>query len=238
METGKVPTPPFRFKRFTVCQDRCAMKVGTDGVALGAWAEGGKRILDIGTGTGLIALMMAQRFPEATIVGIDIDEMACQQATENAQQSDFGRRISIVHAALQHVPFDAQFDAIVSNPPFFEHSLKNPDARRMVARHAESLPLRDLFACAARLLTDNGMLSLIIPDDRMEAIISESSLSGFFLIKDYALKTVPRKPVKRHLLAFSKHSVPQIDEQQVCVLNADGSRSDWYRQLTQAFFID
>lgn len=113
----------FRFKKFEILQDRCAMKVGTDGVLLGAWASGGTRILDIGCGTGLIALMMAQRFPAAQVVGIDIDEEACGQARENVAASSFSDRIDVAHCRLQDYSGE-EFDAIVSNPPFFLNSLK------------------------------------------------------------------------------------------------------------------
>ena len=136
----------FTFKQFHVEQDRTAMKVGTDGVLLGAWAEGGCTILDIGTGTGLVALMMAQRFEDAQVVGIDIDPDASEQARENVAASPFASRISILHTSLQAFSTERKFDAIVSNPPYFEHSLKNPDAARAAARHADSLPFADLFS--------------------------------------------------------------------------------------------
>lgn len=130
----------FRFKQFEIEQDRCAMKVGTDGVLLGAWAQGGRRILDIGSGTGLISLMMAQRFPEAEVVGIDMDADACGQARENVMASPFRDRVEIECCRLQDFGGASEaaeasgttevlkaagvFDAIVSNPPFFVDSLK------------------------------------------------------------------------------------------------------------------
>ncbi len=120
----------FIFKEFAVKQDACAMKVGTDGVLLGAWARGGSRVLDIGTGTGLIALMMAQRFPKAEIEAIDIAEAACLQAKENVANSVFARRVRVVQTALQQYVGPKSFDCIVSNPPFFVDSLHNPDALR------------------------------------------------------------------------------------------------------------
>ena len=115
----------FTFKQFDVQHDRCAMKVGTDGVLLGAWAEGGLRILDIGTGTGLIALMMAQRYGEATITGVDIDHEAAMQARDNVSRTPFANRISIIESPVQNLTADThgKFDAIVCNPPFFNDSL-------------------------------------------------------------------------------------------------------------------
>ena len=121
----------FKFKQFSVHHDQCAMKVGTDGVLLGAWSRGGKRLLDIGTGTGLIAMMMAQRFSEAEIVAIDIDEAACLQAKENVANSPFATRVRVVHTSLQQFDGENCFDCIVSNPPFFVNSLPNPDVKVM-----------------------------------------------------------------------------------------------------------
>ena len=135
----------FKFKQFEIHQDRCAMKVGTDGVLLGAWAPGGKRILDVGSGTGLISLMMAQRFPEAQVLGIDMDGEACEEAAENVAASPFADRVEIECCRLQDYHSAESFDAIVSNPPFFLNSLKNPDSKRTMARHTDSLPFRDLF---------------------------------------------------------------------------------------------
>ena len=135
----------FRFKQFTIHQERCAMKVGTDGVLLGAWAEGGKAILDIGTGTGLIACMMAQRFPDATVQAIEIDEAACQQARENVTASPFLDRIFITNTSLQEFVSELpqhqqQYDCIVCNPPYFVNSMKAPDSQRSIARHTDTLP--------------------------------------------------------------------------------------------------
>ena len=127
----------FRFKNFTVEQDLCAMKVGTDGVLLGAWAHGGDSILDVGTGTGLIALMMAQRFPKAHVTAIDIDEGAFRQAIENVKNTDCQDRVVVLHEQVQN--HEGQYDAVVSNPPFFIDSLNAPDAQRNTARHAETL---------------------------------------------------------------------------------------------------
>ena len=120
----------FKFKQFEIHQDHCAMKVGTDGVLLGAWAPGGKRILDVGSGTGLISLMMAQRFPEAQVLGIDMDGEACEEAAENVAACPFADRVEIECCRLQDYHSAESFDAIVSNPPFFLNSLKNPDSKR------------------------------------------------------------------------------------------------------------
>ena len=145
----------FRFKHFTVWQQHCAMKVGTDGVLLGAWADGGQRILDIGTGTGLIALMMAQRFPAAEVTAVEIDEQAAMQACENVAASPFADRVNVIHDdILRYADACAEgcFDAIVCNPPFFVNSLKNPDSKRALARHNDNLSFCQLFSIVHLLI--------------------------------------------------------------------------------------
>jgi len=225
----------FKFKQFTIWQSDCAMKVGTDGTLLGAWAEGGRKILDIGTGTGLIALMMAQRFPEACVTGIDIDSAAVGQARTNVAQSPFANRIEILEADAQS--FDGSFDAIVSNPPFFADSLLSPDSRRTLARHSLSLTYQALFETARRVLTEQGIISVVVPFDYVQKVKSEAALSGFFIHREWAVKTTPRKDSRRFLLSFGLHSVDNIDAGIGILEDSPGHRSDWYRQLTEAFYI-
>lgn len=234
----------FSFKRFVVHQDCCAMKVGTDGVLLGAWAHGGKRILDIGTGTGLIALMMAQRFSEASICGVEIDADAALQAQENVALSEFAARVQIEAVSLQsYVGQIGQeggarmFDSIVSNPPFFERSLTNPDQSRTLARHASTLTYAELFGAVKRLLTPEGEFSTIIPDDCLSRFVAEGCLAGLFLTRKCAVKTVPRKSPKRYLLAFAKQMPKDLEDGEATLMNADGSRSEWYSELTYDFYI-
>lgn len=211
----------FTFRRFSVRQDKCAMKVGTDGVLLGAWAAGGRNILDVGTGTGLIALMMAQRFEKATVCGIDTDEDACRQAQENISESPFARRIEIEHVRLQDFSARISFDSIVSNPPFFTDSLKCPDARRSVAR----------------LLTEDGVLSVVIPTEAEKNFCAEASIYGMLEIKRCVVKTVPRKSPKRMLLSFARRRVGECVPENVCLFDDDGNKSEWYRSLTEDFYI-
>jgi tRNA1Val (adenine37-N6)-methyltransferase len=244
----------FQFKRFCVHHDRCAMKVGTDGVLLGATAAGGRHILDIGTGTGLVALMMAQRFPEAHIVGIDINGDACQQARENVLASPF-RNVQIVHASLQEfnpagkpqgtLKAEKQpqgtmlaaplFDAIVCNPPFFEESLQCPDEARNAARHAGSLPYSVLLQNAAQLLTDEGTLTLIIPTDYVPRVEGEGAYAHLFIHRLVHIRTVERKAPKRTLVALGKH--PQPREVVTHVLMQGGERSPWYAEITKEFYL-
>ena len=230
----------FKFKKFEIHQDRCAMKVGTDGVLLGAWAEGGKRILDIGCGTGLISLMMAQRFPLSHITGIDIDSDACLQASENITASPLASQIEIVCSPVQD--FNApRFDSIVSNPPFFVNSLASPDAKRNLARHSSSLPFSDLFAGVDRLLAENGVFSAIIPIEAEEEFSSEAFLRRLRPHRRILVKTTSRKRPKRVLMSFSRGSVPPVNGEVFgatsTLLQLDGKPTDWYQELTADFYV-
>lgn len=227
----------FKFKHFEIHQDRCAMKVGTDGVLLGAWALGGKRILDIGSGTGLISLMMAQRYPEAQVVGIDLDAEACAEARENVAASPFADRVNIVDCRLQDYESVEKFDAIVSNPPFFLNSLKNPDSKRSMARHADSLPFRELFRGVKLLLSDDGVFSAIVPVEVLEAFGSEGYMHGFYLLRQCGIKTVERKQPKRYLLTFAKHRSMEMDDMVETIMDNEGNSSEWYAKITEEFYV-
>lgn len=226
-----MPTTFFKFKQFTVYQEKCAMKVGTDGTLLGAWAAGGKRILDIGTGTGLIAMMMAQRFADAEVTGIDIDAGAAIQATENAEASPFANRIKIVQTALQEMDTEEYFDAIVCNPPFFENAMTCPDRQRTAARHTTALPFGELMRCAYKLLeTSNGKFSLVIPSESRGRIEEEAVFTGFYLSRICPMITKAGIQPKRFLLEFTK--TPRNIEQTELVLN-----SEECKKLTGDFYL-
>lgn len=229
----------FQFKEFGIRQEQCGMKVGTDGVLLGAWAWGGRRILDIGTGTGLIALMMAQRFGTAQVDAIDVDEDACRQASENIAASPFADRVSVACARLQDYNVgDALYDAIVSNPPFFLETLKSPDPQRAMARHADSLPFADLFAGVARLLSETGVFSVVVPVEAAESLMFEAVLKRFFLVRRCFVKTVEHKPPRRLLLTFARHPATEGMEDATQLLQTPtGERSPWYGELTREFYV-
>ena len=227
----------FTFKQFHIEQERCAMKVGTDGVLIGAWAKGGKRILDIGTGTGLIALMMAQRFDDAEIKAVDLDHDACCQARENVANSRFAGRVEVFETAIQQFHDAAGFDSIVSNPPFFQNSLKNPDTRRAAARHSDSLPFSVLFEKVAALLTSDGVFSAVIPTECVSAFIAEGSLHGLSVVRRCDVRTTPRKAPRRSLLAFSRRAGGEMERTEVVLQETNGQRSEWYDALTHDFYI-
>lgn len=241
-----MPNDFFQFRQFTIRQARCAMKVGTDGTLLGAWARGGKHILDVGTGTGLIALMMAQRFHEAHITGIDIAPEAVSQAKENVAASPFANRIDILEADFsllsnlnsQILNLKSQiFDCIVSNPPYFEQSLECPDPNRTQARHTSSLSYATLMKQATSLLTEDGVFSIIIPAESKSRMESEAALCGLFKTRECAVKTTPRKPARRYLLEFSKHPTPSFSPETGIIETAPGIRSSWYQALTKDFYL-
>ena len=229
----------FTFKQFKIEQSGCAMKVGTDGVLLGAWARGGERILDIGTGSGLIALMMAQRCPLAQIVALDIDEGAYKQAVSNIKESV----ISVVHASLQDyckankTVLEGSFDAIVSNPPFFVNSLKSKDDSRTMARHTDTLSFAELLRWVSFLLREQGVFSCIIPSEVLKDFLSESYICGLSLMHHVAIKTMENKKAKRHLLCLVKGACEEeIYEEQV-LKDAEGKPSLWYDEITKAFYL-
>ena len=219
------------------------MKVGTDGTLLGAWAlmpgEASGRVLDIGTGTGLIALMMAQRYPEAEVTAIDIDAGAVSQAQENVAASPFARRVTVKEMALQQMGESSRvaaqpssrYDALVCNPPFFVNSLACPDARRTAARHASSLPLTDLTAAASVLLSNGGELSVILPADLHSSMDAAAALSGLFAHRVCSFFTSVRKPAKRVLLAYGRQPADTFEQTQLVLGDDD------YRQLVAPFYL-
>ena len=230
----------FQFKQFTVHQQYCAMKVGTDGTLLGAWAlasESPCRILDIGTGTGLIALMMAQRYPQAKVTAIDIDDGAVRQSKENVSASPFVDRINVIKADVLTFEEEEKYDSIVCNPPFFEDSLTCPDPQRTEARHTVSLGYRQLMEAAFRLLKDDGCFSFIIPSDCRERLESEAHLRGFFLSRVCSIQTTPKKAPKRYMIELSKQPVNEVDTTNGILESSPQVRSDWYRELTKEFYI-
>lgn len=236
-----MPNTFFRFQRFVVHQERCAMKVGTDGVLIGAWAKGGKRVLDIGTGTGLVALMMAQRYRQARVDAVDIDPECCLQAEENVADSPFPDRVEVFCSPVQTFANDdarkGLYDAVVSNPPFFDNALKAPDSSRRMARHTDSLPFAELFQAVSVVMAPLGEFSAIIPFDYKLMFEREAAAAGLFLTRSCAVKTTPTKNPKRYLLAFRKQHSDFVEVAEEVLEVSPGCRSAWYRQLTSDFYL-
>ena len=227
----------FRFKQFSVRHDRCAMKVGTDGVLLGAWgAVEGKRILDIGTGTGLIALMAAQRNPEADVLGIDIDESAVAQASENVAESPFSRQIECILQDVLTFESEAPFDAILCNPPFFTEDTLPDNRSRALARNNKCLPFPQLIKKVAVLLAENGTFSLIVPSGLVQEIVGLCMENGLHLIRRCQIHTTARKPPRRTLLEFSRQN-RSCEMLTLRLVADDGTRSQQYKELTKDFYL-
>ena len=232
----------FQFKQFSLEQDQCAMKIGTDGVLLGAWApilHNPFSILDIGTGTGIIALMLAQRSSAAQIDALEIEENAYEQATDNFENSPWNDRLFCFHAGLDEFmdePED-EYDLIVSNPPFYSEDYKTNNEQRDLARFQDALPFEDLIEAADLLLSENGVLAVIMPfkeEDRFLAIAHEFEL---YPIQITHVKGTPTTEIKRSLLALSRNNIetPTINE-----LVIEIGRHEYtpeYIALTKEFYL-
>ncbi|MFM7015181.1 MAG: tRNA1(Val) (adenine(37)-N6)-methyltransferase [Bacteroidota bacterium] len=234
--------PYFNFKQFSIQQELCSMKVGTDGVLIGAWANvsHASRILDIGTGTGLIALMLAQR-SKATIVGVDAEENAFKQSEINFNASPWKERLTIVLSKIQEYLSDEKFDIIVSNPPYFTGYYSSDDLSRDIARAADVLlPYEDLITAAKRLLKEEGRLSLILPADQQEKISSIALQNGFVLSRCTFVKTKIGKDPKRVLLELvnSNKEIELICDELV-IQSDDNGRvyTQEYINLTKDFYL-
>lgn len=232
----------FRFKQFAVLNDRAAMKVGTDGVLLGAWAPlpaceaQPARVLDIGTGSGLIALMIAQRCPEAVIDAIDIDADAVAEARHNVAQSPWSERIAVRQADFATAAIETSYDLIVSNPPFFV-GLQSPDARRAQARSSASLAPRQLVAQAAAMLRPGGRLAVVYPQAMKPELTALAIEHGLSVERVTDVATRPGLPPKRFLAAFRKGPVPAPLFDTLTLEAPDHTRSPQYAALTAAFYL-
>lgn len=235
----------FQFKQFTIWHDRCAMKVGTDGVLAGALApvENINQILDVGTGSGLIALMLAQRCPKAQITGIEIDDDSAIQAAKNFGVSPWPERIQLIHSDFNKYAFETKFDLIVSNPPYFTDALRNPDPQRSVARHNETLNYFQLFHHARQLLNPDGVCCLIIPAEAESYVNDNAYQNHFFPKKVVRIYTKIGKPCRRIFITYwmgNEHdlSYPNVfKDESLCLMNADGNYSAEYKHLTEDFYI-
>lgn len=204
------------FKQFRVHDDACGMKVGTDALLLGSWAGttstkvglSVQRILDIGTGSGVLALMLAQRFPAALVDAVELEPEAAQQAAENAAQSPFANRIQVHQRAIQG--WSKEADLIVCNPPFFHNHPKSQDRKRNLARHDDTLPLRVLFSTASACLHAQGSFDLVFPEDRAQDVAEEAQKHGFILHAKVELRATPGHEVIRSLWSWRKAETSEV----------------------------
>lgn len=227
----------FDFKRFRIEQDRCSMKVGTDGVLLGAWfpMEWGLSVLDIGTGTGLIALMAAQR-GAGSVTAVEIDPDASAQAADNAARSDWADIITVVNADIAHFNAGRRFDRIVSNPPYFRDSLRCPDAGRTTARHNDSLSFETLARCSADMLEPDGLLCVVIPFESVGEFANSAAGAGLNLRKRIDVVTSAGKTPKRSLLAFGK-SYSELETGVLEMFDSDGKETSDYLGHVRDFYL-
>lgn len=232
----------FKFKQFTINQDRCAMKVGTDGVLLGAWVPIVNRpfsVLDIGAGTGLIALMLAQRSSAEQIDALEIDEEAYEQAVDNFENSPWGDRLFCYHAGLDEFmeePED-EYDLIVSNPPFYSEDYKSNDEQRDLARFQDALPFEDLVEAADLLLSENGVFAVIIPFSEEERFVALAKEFELYPIKITRVKGTPTAIIKRSLLAFSRNEGAKVIVDELIIEIARHDYTEDYVKLTKEFYL-
>ena len=228
----------FRFKQFAIRQENAAMKVGTDGALLGAWCDVSKanNILDIGTGTALIAMMVAQRNSTAAITAIEIDEKALIDANFNVENCPWTNRIKIIQSSLQEFTPTLKFDSIISNPPFFENSLKSNSRSKIKARHTDSLHYSDILNFASIHLSSIGVLHLILPVENAEKCIETAIEGGFYLKRICKVHPVPHKSAHRFVFELTKTATPTISESLIIETGKRHDYSQQYIALTKAFY--
>lgn len=255
----------FQFKQFIVHQDKTAMKVGTDGVLLGALASPSGcftdsihayastdsvpsapspslNILDIGTGTGLVALMLAQRFNSAHIDAVEIDTLACEQATENFHLSSFCSRLNAINADIKDFSaspdYQSRYNLIVSNPPYFVDSLKTPDAQRNLARHTDSLSFDDLAHSISLLLTANGISAIIIPADARQSLLNSFANNGLYPVSEVIIRPNLVKPAKRIVISFSFIKTNDILSTELFIEQAPRVYTTQFKSLLKDFYLN
>lgn len=235
---------PFHFKQFSMHQDRCAMKIGTDGVLIGAWTAvenaGAARILDLGTGTGLVALMLAQRNAALAIDAVEIDGDAAQQAQENVDASPFAHQVRVHHTPVQEWQPAYRYDHVVSNPPFFSAKPISPDAKRTTARHDATLPVSDLASAVHRLVKPDGRFSVVWPADREGELALALNALGFVVERRCSVYPTGDKPCHRVLCTFRASSTPMEVTEETLVIEQWGRAgySAGFLQLLKNYYLD
>jgi tRNA1Val (adenine37-N6)-methyltransferase len=230
----------FQFQQFRVAQDRCAMKISTDAVLLGSLVQSKapKQILDIGTGTGVIALMLAQRFPEASLTALELDPEAASQAKENCEQSPFSERLTVLQGRFQDFSVEQRFDLLVSNPPFFPDHLPTSDPKRQQALHTDSLSFEELLHKASQLLAPSGSFWVILPPRQMQDFIQYATGHGLFPGTRVGIRDSAAKPIHREVVSFTfSEPLANALPEELLLKNGDGSYSERYQQLISGFLL-
>lgn len=232
---------PFHFKQFTVHQDRCAMKIGTDGVLLGAWSSLEHQpfsILDIGAGTGILSLMLAQRSQAEIIDAIEIDDEAYEQCVDNFEQSSWGDRLFCYHASLDEFTEEIEdtYDLIISNPPFYSENYKTDNQQRDLARFQDAMPFDHLLNSASKLLSENGVFSVVIPHQEEKHFIELASKVALYPNNILHVKGTPDSEIKRSLVDFSfKKST--INTSELIIETSRHNYTEAYKNLTKDFYL-
>ncbi|OIQ21716.1 MAG: tRNA (adenine-N(6)-)-methyltransferase [Flavobacterium sp. MedPE-SWcel] len=234
----------FQFKQFTIQQDRCAMKVGTDGVLLGAWATVNHNpfsVLDIGAGTGLIGLMIAQRSNAEQVDAIEVDDDAYEQAVDNFENSPWGDRLFCYHAGLdefaEEMQNEEEYDLIVSNPPFYNEDYTTGDEQRDKARFTTSMPFDELAEATSVLLSDNGVFNVILPYKEETPFIAIAKQFGLSPFKITRVKGTPETEIKRSLIAFKKQESETIETDELIIEITRHQYTPEYTALTKDFYL-
>lgn len=228
----------FRFKHFSIRQEISAMKVGTDGVLIGAWTNptNPKTILDIGSGTGLISLMMAQRFEKAEIHSIEINKDAALESAFNFNQSEWNDRLQSVHLSFLDYQSDLKFDLIISNPPFFSGKTQPKTNKRKLARHDESLSINDLITKSETMLNQDGVIGLVLPFDRLDGLKNFIDKIPLYINRICLVKGNPDSPVKRMLVELSKQK-DELKKEVLIIEKARHQYTDEYISLCKDFYL-
>lgn len=229
----------FKFKEFEVNQAGCAMKINTDGVLLGAMVlqTDPQYILDIGTGTGVIAMMLAQRFPEAQVDAVEIDESAAKAAIDNFANSKFAMRSKAHLSAIADYQTTRKYDLVVSNPPFFVNDLKNPEVRKGIARHADEEFFESLVQKVSEILSDTGSFWLILPVKQAELLVESAALHGLLLQRRVEVCSDQSRPVIRHIICLSKQKTAACSSEIFYIYESKGIHTPAYKELLKDFFL-
>jgi tRNA1Val (adenine37-N6)-methyltransferase len=229
----------FHFKQFSISHDRSTHKIGTDGVLLGAWVnvQNSSRILDIGTGTGVIALMLAQRTGnDSKIDAVEIEKTDADQARENVKQSPWPEKVKVIHSSIQNFSPGYKYDLIISNPPYFINSWRPPENKRSQARHTDKLSFEELLQSSLKLLQESGKFAVILPYEEGLHFIDLARNFRFYPARQVSLRSRVNKPIERLLLEFSHEHVGNLTGD--LILHSEGNEwSDEYRALTRDFYL-
>ncbi|MCD6366112.1 MAG: methyltransferase [Bacteroidales bacterium] len=232
----------FRFKQFTVFQNESVLKVSTDSVLLGAWVPNGnyQKVLDVGTGTGLLALMAAQRFPQATIDAVEIDAESCKIAEENFRLSPFAKRIRLFETEIQKFAEkypENSYDLIISNPPYFENQKPSLSESKNIQKHSRFLLGKELIAIVKTMLTPKGVFAVILPFDEGKIFMADARFHGLFPAQITEVYVRQEQPMPKRLLLSFSITLKETISQKLYLEDENRHRSQEYQLLTEAFYL-